>query len=308
MKSKQRPSKAAVPREVRRLQKLLESDRVKLDPPDLTSADWRITVGCTDELVKFRYRRELGFVFRTSISMPGETSVRVYPDAQTAVRRIHQEMTIRRGKALIRKLKRACNGCLSLAETAELLGISPATVLQLHKDLKLVAWRDNKAVPRFPKWQFRGRRILPGVEQVLQTLGNDDQWSVMAYFLGRSKTLNGKRALDLLREGGLEKLLWHAAMGNPSGTVEGPGPIPQGNQMWQSTDNEHPSITATCIYKPGYFTVVVRHSSGAEKIKSFRAAYEPRWGMDVEDMAMSQQVAEKLANELASELDLPPAS
>lgn len=63
---------------------------------------------------------------------------------------------------------------------------------------------------RVPVWQFSGRKMLEGIEEVLQGFKSNDQWRVLRYFLGERRSLEGLRPLDLLREGRTAAAIAHA--------------------------------------------------------------------------------------------------
>jgi hypothetical protein len=69
--------------------------------------------------------------------------------------------------------------------------------------------------------------------------------------------------------------------------------------FWQETDST--GIKAKCEYQEGVFTVTVSKDS-LMKTESFRQSFTPTFGMDVEDLAQSTDIAERLANELEKEL------
>jgi len=120
---------------------------------------------------------------------------------------------LRRGLDFRRKLTKAEGGSLSVQEAAGLLHLSEEWVLHYVKSRELVAWRDwkDESLPfRFPKWQFEGAGMLPGLVKVLQVFRSRDQWRVMGYFLGKRRSLGGKRPLDLLRAAEVGRVLRHA--------------------------------------------------------------------------------------------------
>ena len=120
---------------------------------------------------------------------------------------------LRRGLDYRRKLTKAEGGSLSVQEAAGLLHLSEEKILHYVKGCKLVAWRDwlDESVPfRLPKWQFDRTGMLPGLVKVLQVFRSRDQWRVMGYFLGKRRSLGGKRPLDLLRAAEVGRVLRHA--------------------------------------------------------------------------------------------------
>jgi hypothetical protein len=114
-----------------------------------------------------------------------------------------------RGKRLRRKMAEAEGGAMTCRETARLLGITESAVLKNWKGHGLIGWVRGKNV-FFPRWQFIGGRLLPGIEEILQTFASDDHWRLMAYFLCTRHSLNNRRPLDLIRSGELSAIIDHA--------------------------------------------------------------------------------------------------
>jgi hypothetical protein len=116
---------------------------------------------------------------------------------------------IARGEVVREKLAADEGGSVSTEQAARLLGESERSTLRLWRHHRLVGWKRGRSV-RFPVWQFAGRKLLEGIEEVLQILDSDDQWRVMLYFLGNRRSLAGRRPLDLLREGKVAEVIAHA--------------------------------------------------------------------------------------------------
>lgn len=110
-----------------------------------------------------------------------------------------------RGAAIRAKLRTAEGGSLSLGQASGRLGVSPSTLRRRYRLGKVIGWKEGRSARRFPTWQFKGRRILPGLAKVIAALNSgserEDDYSCMLFFLSSMKVLNGRRPLDLLREG-----------------------------------------------------------------------------------------------------------
>jgi hypothetical protein len=68
---------------------------------------------------------------------------------------------------------------------------------------------------RFPAWQFKSGTVLAGLENVLSILNSGsrlDDFGRMLFFLSNSRFLGGKRPLDCLRDGEVQKVI-QAAQG-----------------------------------------------------------------------------------------------
>lgn len=117
-----------------------------------------------------------------------------------------------RGLAARQELAEAEGGSWSSDEVARLLQISKTAVLKRLAASRLLAWREERLqAARFPRWQFDAHgQVMCGLVQVLEILNQDtrlDAWGKMLFFLQSKASLNGRRPLDLLREGKLKQVL-----------------------------------------------------------------------------------------------------
>jgi hypothetical protein len=116
-----------------------------------------------------------------------------------------------RGLETRRQLAAAEGGSLSSEETARMLRISKTAVLKRLQAGKLLAWREERLqAARYPCWQFdQNGRVLTGLEEALAILNENkhlDAWGKILFFLQKKTSLEGRRPLDLLREGGAEQV------------------------------------------------------------------------------------------------------
>jgi len=98
-------------------------------------------------------------------------------------------------------------GVFKTDKVAEYLGITPQAVNKRRALRQLVGLTFRKRGYLFPAWQFTGRGTVPGLEEVLRELGDHDEWMQNVFFIDPNTRLNGRRPLDLLREGELQKVL-----------------------------------------------------------------------------------------------------
>jgi hypothetical protein len=116
-----------------------------------------------------------------------------------------------RGISARRKLMEADGGSLSAEEAAGELGISKAAILELYHRGQIIAWDDGRQnAARFPVWQFKDRELLDGLEETLKILSAGcrlDDFRRMLFFLLNQGFLEGKRPLDCLRAGEVNKVL-----------------------------------------------------------------------------------------------------
>jgi hypothetical protein len=118
-------------------------------------------------------------------------------------------LALARGLEARQQLAEAEGGSLSSDETARLLRISKTAVLKRLDASRLLAWREERLqAARFPRWQFDEHgHVLAGFEDVLDILNQDarlDAWGRILFFLQERAGLEGRRPLDLLREGRLK--------------------------------------------------------------------------------------------------------
>jgi len=116
-----------------------------------------------------------------------------------------------RGITVRRKLREAEGGSLSAEEAARVLGISKAAILKRYHKGWIIAWREERQnAARFPVWQFQDRKVLEGLEEVLQILNAGsrlDDFGRMLFFLSKLGFLGKKRPVDCLRAGEVNKVL-----------------------------------------------------------------------------------------------------
>ena len=98
-------------------------------------------------------------------------------------------------------------GVFKTEQVAEYLGITPQAVNKRRALRQLVGLTFRKRGYVFPAWQFTDRGTVPGLEQVLLTLADHDEWMQNVFFINPNTRLGGRRALDLLREGEIQEVL-----------------------------------------------------------------------------------------------------
>jgi hypothetical protein len=117
-----------------------------------------------------------------------------------------------RGVVARKRLENAEGGSLSSDEVAHLLGLSNRQAVIYRRETgKLIAYRSTPGTWRYPRWQFNERGVLPGVAEVLAELETDSGYGAMIYFLSAAYSLEGKRPLDLLRDGKVDELVLDAS-------------------------------------------------------------------------------------------------
>lgn len=110
------------------------------------------------------------------------------------------------------RLKKEEGGHISLDDAARRLKMTRAETLEHYCEGLIVGWRDGKQV-RFPVWQFAKGGLLPGMRRVLEALrqtSQNDDWARMLFFLSSRGSLEGRRPLDLVRDGKIKQALNYA--------------------------------------------------------------------------------------------------
>lgn len=111
-----------------------------------------------------------------------------------------------RGLSARQQLVEAEGGSWSSEDVARLLQISKTAVLKRLAAGRLLAWREERLqAARFPRWQLDEHgHVLDGLERVIEILNQNerlDVWAKILFFLQEKPSLDGRRPLDLLREG-----------------------------------------------------------------------------------------------------------
>lgn len=118
---------------------------------------------------------------------------------------------LHRGIAAREELREAEGGTFSVEAARPFLGgISRQAVLERFKNGRLVGWRASRQnAVRLPVWQFTDSGLLPGLEETLALLRRDpdlDAWGIALFFLTPRPALDGRRPLDLLRDGRADRV------------------------------------------------------------------------------------------------------
>jgi len=101
---------------------------------------------------------------------------------------------------------------LSAAEVATLLGISRQAVDKRRNEGKLLALEPAKRGNRYPAWQFEGRRVLDGLEEVLTAMEGHDAWTQARFMTAGNHRLGGKTPIARMKAGDLASVLRAATM------------------------------------------------------------------------------------------------
>jgi hypothetical protein len=121
-----------------------------------------------------------------------------------------------RGRRLRPKMAAEEGGTISTAAVAKVLGCAQEEVRCRYHSGQLLGFRFRRhGHLHFPVWQFSAGRLLPGFDAVLVILNQGtrlDDWGRLLFFLANHGYLDGRRPLDLLREG-KQQLVVRCAVG-----------------------------------------------------------------------------------------------
>jgi len=130
--------------------------------------------------------------------------------------------SLMRGVERRRQLLAMEEGTASGQEIAEALGISRQAVDKRRRAGDLLAVPSGSGDWRYPWWQLKEGKVLPGFEKIMAALGGASPWLRMDFFLSPDERLDGRRPLDALRSGGkgeIELVLQSARAEGEQGAV-----------------------------------------------------------------------------------------
>ncbi len=96
-------------------------------------------------------------------------------------------------------------GTVRAGAVAKRLGVPVPMVEQLRHAGHVLAVQGQHGYT-YPAWQFEGRGVLSGLPTVLRALGGDPGTQLL-FLLTPNTALDGRRPLDLLREGAQDEVL-----------------------------------------------------------------------------------------------------
>lgn len=124
-----------------------------------------------------------------------------------------------RGIEARQRLLTAEGGTLGVQEVAAHLNLSRQAVYKRFRAGRLLAVDSGRHGQAFPAWQLVPGGLLPGLEEVLATLGDFDPWMKLAFFLEPNAATEGKAPLEALRRGKLKDALRAARLHGEHGAV-----------------------------------------------------------------------------------------
>jgi hypothetical protein len=112
-----------------------------------------------------------------------------------------------RGIEARRRILNEDGGLLSAEKVGDILTMSRQAVEKRRKAGRLIGVSLGRRGYGYPAWQFAERGTLPGLEDVLDALKPSDSWTKLVFFTGENAAIGGKRPLDVLRSGNVERVL-----------------------------------------------------------------------------------------------------
>ncbi|MNK94073.1 hypothetical protein D3C87_1142630 [compost metagenome] len=96
-------------------------------------------------------------------------------------------------------------------QAADHLKVSRQAIDKRIRSGRLLAVETGRHGRQIPAWQFTKDGVLNGLEVVLLELVDHDPWMKLAFFLSPNILTEGRRPLDLLRDGESVELVARAA-------------------------------------------------------------------------------------------------
>lgn len=115
-----------------------------------------------------------------------------------------------RGASMKREMLKAEGGVLSARELAAHLGIAPQGLGRKRLRNQLF-WLDVGEGFVYPAFQVSERGLVAGIREVLEAFRVEDSWMRVHFMLTQDPRLEGRRPIDLLREGRIEEVVKAAA-------------------------------------------------------------------------------------------------
>ncbi|HVV45959.1 MAG TPA: hypothetical protein VHC72_12175, partial [Bryobacteraceae bacterium] len=124
-----------------------------------------------------------------------------------------------RGLEARRRMLTGEGGLLSAEKAGELLAMSRQAVEKRRKAGRLIGVSLGRRGFGYPAWQFSEQGTLRGLEPVLDALKSHDAWTKLVFFTSENAATDGKRPLDVLRSGDIDKVVAAARIYGEQGAV-----------------------------------------------------------------------------------------
>jgi nucleoid DNA-binding protein len=127
--------------------------------------------------------------------------------AERAYQPSARALAILRGKEICESDLRDSGGAFTLQQIEKLLGISRQAVDKKVHDDALLAVPGPHGRRQYPVAQFTEEGILPGLGDLLKALPSANGWFRLNFLIRPDARLNGRRPIDLLKEGKIEPVV-----------------------------------------------------------------------------------------------------
>ncbi len=124
-----------------------------------------------------------------------------------------------RGILAQRELLAVEGPALSATEVAAALKLTRQAIDKRRGAGRLLAVSTGARTYHYPAWQFTQTGVLAGLEQVLAELKLQPPWAQLRFFVSGNHRLSGKRPLDCLRRGQVERVIKAAAQFSEQGAA-----------------------------------------------------------------------------------------
>jgi hypothetical protein len=148
---------------------------------------------------RVRIPHELGDVILQS--KRAALKLRAYRPPSNAFEPSPRAQALLRGKEISENDLKANHGAYTLEDVQTLLGISRQAIDKKVRENALLAVPGPHGRRRYPVVQFSAEGILPGLDEVLNSLPSANGWFRFNFLVNDDSHLNGRRPIDVLKEG-----------------------------------------------------------------------------------------------------------
>jgi len=114
-----------------------------------------------------------------------------------------------RGLARLAELRKMAEPCIETGDVCALLGVSRETIRKKVERKQLLALPKGSDDRVFPAFQFDRAKVIPGIAEVLDALG-EDPFIALSFLFSRSPFFGNVTALDALKAGEIDKVVAEA--------------------------------------------------------------------------------------------------
>jgi hypothetical protein len=116
-------------------------------------------------------------------------------------------LALLRGKRIAEEDLKANEGAFSLQEVVDFLGISRQAIDRKVRENALIAVPGPHGRRRYPVVQFDENGIVPGLDDVLNSLPSTNDWFRLNFLVNEDARLDGRRPIDVLKAGDIDRVI-----------------------------------------------------------------------------------------------------